>query len=190
MAGSPSILAMAGSRRRGSYNQKLLQVAADGALARGVAVDFIDWRGFDMPLFEDEPHVALPETVTAFRQQLLAHQGLLVSCPEYNSSLTPLLKNALDWASCPVPGEPAYLCFRNKVVALLSASPGKLGGLRGLGHVRDIFSHLGATVLPEQYGLGEAARAFDEQGQLADPERRRAVQAVGARLADIVRIWT
>ena len=184
----PRILALAGSRRSGSYNERLLRAAARGAQTHDVDITFLDWQAYSMPLFDEEEE-SMPPSVLAFREQLKAHQGLLVSCPEYNSSLTPLLKNAIDWASQALPDEPPHFCFRNKVVALLSASPGRLGGLRGLGHVRDIFTHLGATVLAEQYALPEAGRAFDEHGAIVDPASRAAAEAIGTRLAQIVQIW-
>jgi len=186
---APRILALAGSRRAGSYNERLVRAAARGAEALGVTVDVLDWQRYPMPLFDDDPDVEIPDTVLAFREQLKSHQALLVSSPEYNSSLTPLLKNALDWGSQALPGEPPHHCFQNKLVALLSASPGRLGGLRGLGHVRDVFSHLGATVLAEQYALCEAGRAFDDDGVLLDPRCRGAAEAIGARLATVAQVW-
>lgn len=188
MVPRPRILALAGSRRSGSYNERLLRAAARGAQSLDVDISFLDWESYPMPLFDDDEG-PMPDSVLAFREQLKAHQGLLVSCPEYNSSLTPLLKNAIDWASQALPDEPPHFCFRNKVVALLSASPGRLGGLRGLGHVRDIFTHLGATVLAEQYALPEASRAFDDTGTITDEASRNAAEAIGARLAQVVRIW-
>lgn len=189
MTAGVRILALAGSRRAGSYNALLLRAAARGAENEEVAVNYLDWQDYAMPLFDDDQDEPIPATVMAFREQLKAHQGLLVSCPEYNSSLTPLLKNAIDWSSQALPGEPPHFCFRNKVVALLSASPGRLGGLRGLGHVRDIFTHLGATVLAEQYALPEASRAFDSDGELIDADSRAAAEAVGRRLATVAKIW-
>lgn len=186
---TPSILALAGSRRAGSYNERLLRAAARGIEAQGVPVSYLDWRDYPMPLFDDDPNEPMPASVLAFRERLKAHQGLLVSCPEYNSSLTPLLKNAIDWSSYALPDEPPHFCFRNKLVALLSASPGRLGGLRGLGHVRDIFTHLGATVLAEQYALADATRAFDANGELRDAGSRAAAEAIGARLATVLKIW-
>lgn len=190
MTSGVRILALAGSRRAGSYNELLLRAAARGAENEAVAVSYLDWQDYSMPLFDDDQDEPVPATVLAFREQLKAHQGLLVSCPEYNSSLTPLLKNAIDWSSQALPDEPPHFCFRNKVVALLSASPGRLGGLRGLGHVRDIFTHLGATVLAEQYALPQASRAFDNDGELIDPDSRAAAEAIGTRLATIVKIWS
>lgn len=189
MASGVRILAVAGSRRAGSYNALLLRAAARGAEHEETAVDYLDWQDYAMPLFDGDQDVPVPATVLAFREQIKTHQGLLVSCPEYNGSLTPLLKNAIDWSSQTMPGEPPHFCFRNKVVALLSASPGRLGGLRGLGHVRDIFTHLGATVLAEQYALPEASRAFDDAGELIDLNSRAAAEAIGRRLATVTKTW-
>jgi len=77
----------------------------------------------------------------------MTHQGFLIACPEYNSSITPLLKNAIDWASRSEPGEPSLVCFKEKVAVLMSASPGTLGGLRGF-HVRSILGNIRVLVLP------------------------------------------
>lgn len=114
-----------------------------------------------------------------------AHQGFLIACPEYNSSITPLLKNAIDWASRPEPGEPSLVCFKDKVTVLMSASPGGLGGLRGLVHVRSILSSIGVLVLPNQTAIGTAYQAFDENGNLKDELQQAAIAQLGSRLATV-----
>ncbi|NEP47224.1 MAG: NAD(P)H-dependent oxidoreductase, partial [Okeania sp. SIO2H7] len=103
---------------------------------------------------------------------------------EYNGSITPLLKNALDWASRPEPGD-VPSCFQGKVAALLATSPGALGGLRGLVHVRTILSNLGVVVLPKQKAIPRASQAFDDNGDLVDPAQRQSVGEVAQRLVDV-----
>ena len=122
------ILAFAGSARRDSLNKKLLQVAVAGARAAGAEVTVLDLRDLPLPLYDGDLEAAegLPANARALKQQLRAHAGLLLACPEYNSSVTPLLKNAIDWASRAEPGEAPLACFEGKVAGLVSASPGAL----------------------------------------------------------------
>jgi chromate reductase len=99
------------------------------------------------------------------------HAGFLIASPEYNSSITPLLKNTIDWASRPAEGEKPLECFRDKVITLISASPGQLGGLRGLVHVRSILGNIGSIVLPDQLAFGNAGAALNAEGRLSDPKQ-------------------
>jgi chromate reductase len=189
MSGSLKILAFAGSARQGSFNQKLVKLSARGASSEGVAVTYLDLRDLPMPLFDEdlEAQKGLPETVLTFKALLKDHQGFLISCPEYNSSITPLLKNALDWASRPVPNEDPRPCFRDKVAALVATSPGALGGLRGLVHVRAILGNMGVFVLPDQKAIPGAHEAFDERGNLKDGKQQEALLEIGAKLARVVK---
>ncbi len=184
----PKILAFAGSARQDSYHKKLLRVAAAGGRAAGAEVTLVDLRDFPMPIYDGdlEAKGGVPEPARRLRQLMKAHQGLLIASPEYNSSITPLLKNAIDWVSRPTDGEDGLLPFRNKVAALLATSPGRLGGLRGLMHARAILSAIGVLVLPNQLAIPYAHKAFKPDGTLADPEQQAAVEAVGAELAQIL----
>jgi len=182
------ILAFAGSAREGSYNKKLVQVAAAGARKAGAEVTYLDLRDLPMPLFDEdlEAREGIPANVRQFKELMKAHQGLLISCPEYNSSITPLLKNAIDWASRPEEGEPGLACFRDKVAGLMSISPGALGGLRGLVHVRAILGNIGVLVLPDQKAVPKAFEAFNDDGSLKDPKQQEAVENIGAKVASIL----
>jgi chromate reductase, NAD(P)H dehydrogenase (quinone) len=93
-----------------------------------------------------------------------------------------LLKNAIDWASRPAANETSLECFKHKVVALMSASPGALGGLRGLVHVRSILGNIGVLVLPDQVAIGKANQAFDENGKLQDESQQAAIIELGRKL--------
>src|SRR5512146_1538648 len=132
------ILAFAGALRRGSYNKKLIRVAAEGARKAGAEVTLIDLKDFVLPIYDGdlENSAGLPADGRRLKDLFLAHDALLISAPEYNSSISAVLKNTIDWISRPVPGEAPLNCFEGKVAALLSASPGALGGLRGLVTVR------------------------------------------------------
>lgn len=190
MTNEPKILAFAGSAREASYNKKLVKIAAEGARAAGAEVTYVDLRDLPMPLFDEdlEAKEGLPENTLKFKELMMAHQGFLIASPEYNGSITPLLKNAIDWASRPLPEEPPFAlsCFRDKVVALMSASPGGLGGLRGLTHVRSILSGIGVLVLPDQQAIPKAYEAFDADGRLKDPTQQEAIEQLGSKLATIL----
>ena len=188
MATKPAILAFAGSTRRDSWNKKLVRIAAEGARADGADVTVIDLRDLPMPLFDEDLEAAegLPASAVRFRELLLDHQGLLIASPEYNSSITGVLKNAIDWASRPAPGQPPLACFNDKVAALMSASPGALGGLRGLVHLRAILGNINVLVLPNQVAVPRALEAFTPEGALRDPKQHAAVAALGAKLARTV----
>ncbi len=185
------ILALSGSQRAASFNALLVRAAADGAAAQGAAITTLDWRDYAMPLYDPDAEKAdgVPDAVLRFKALLKAHQGFLIASPEYNGSLTPLLKNAIDWATRPVPGELPMACFKHKVIGLLSTSPGVFGGNTGLVHLRAILSRLGSFVLPEQYPVGEAGKLFDEQGELRDPKIRAIAQSIGARAATVLHHW-
>jgi NAD(P)H-dependent FMN reductase len=188
MSSQPKILAFAGSTREASYNKKLVKIAAEGAKAAGAEVTYVDLRDLPMPLYDEdlEAKEGIPENVRKFKELMKANQGLLIACPEYNSSITPVLKNAIDWASRPEPGEPGLACFTSKVAALMSASPGGLGGLRGLIHVRSILSSINVLVLPDQKAIASAFQAFDEEGRLKDATQQAAVEQLGSKLATVV----
>jgi chromate reductase, NAD(P)H dehydrogenase (quinone) len=181
------ILAFAGSARKDSFNKKLVKIAILGAKAAGAEVTYLDFRDLPLPLFDEdlETSEGLPANAIKLKAMMKAHQGFLIACPEYNSSITPLLKNAIDWASRPEQGEPSLVCFTGKVAALMSASPGGLGGLRGLVHVRSILGNIGVLVLPDQKAIGNAYQAFDENGNLKDRSQQESIEQLGNKLATI-----
>jgi NAD(P)H-dependent FMN reductase len=185
----PRILAFAGSNRRDSFNKKLMSLAAKGARDAGAEVTLIDLRDFPLPLFDQdlEAESGMPENGKRLKQLFLDHDGLLIASPEYNSSITAVLKNAIDWVSRPAPGEPSLAAFRSKVATLMSASPGALGGLRGLVHVRSILGNIGVVVLPDQVAVAKAHEAFGPDGSLVDPRQQTAVEGLGSTLASFLR---
>lgn len=188
MSAAPKILAFAGSLREQSYNKKLARIGADAARAAGGDVTLIDLRDFAMPIFDEdlETREGLPANARRFKDALLASDGILLSAPEYNSSITAALKNAIDWASRPAPGEAPLGCFAGKVAALLSASPGALGGLRGLVHVRAILGNIKVLVLPEQFALTKADDAFDADGRLKNPKQQETVARIASTLVSTI----
>lgn len=165
-----NILAFAGSARSGSFNRKLLEFVAELARERGAAVTTVDLRDFPLPIYDGDLEVSdgIPAAAESFYQLLKSHAGFLIACPEYNSSITPLLKNTIDWASRPRAGDPPLAAFQGKVAGLVATSPGALGGLRGLVHVRAILGNIGVHVIPSQVAVGRAGESFDTQGRVVD----------------------
>lgn len=188
MGSVPKILAFAGSTRTDSYNKRLVKIAVAGARAAGGEVTLIDLRDFPLPVFDGdlESRDGLPANGRKLKDLFLAHHGLLISAPEYNSSITGVLKNTFDWVSRPVPGEAPLECFDGKVACLMSASPGALGGLRGLVHVRAILQNIKVIVLPDQIAVPKAAEAFNPDGRLKDPKQQAAVEGLGTKLVQVI----
>jgi len=184
----PRILAFAGSTRRESFNKKLVAIAAQGAREAGTEVTLIDLKDFPLPLFDQdlEAEQGMPENGKKLKKLFIDHDGLLIASPEYNSSFPAVLKNAIDWVSRPAPGEPSLVAFRGKVATLMSASPGALGGLRGLVHVRSILGNLGVIVLPDQIAVAQAHEAFNPDGTLKDPKRQARIEGLGRTLAEFL----
>jgi NAD(P)H-dependent FMN reductase len=191
---TPRILAFAGSTRRESFNKRLVPIAVKGARDAGAEVTVIDLGDFPLPLFDQDAEAehGMPENGKKLKQLFIDHDGLLIASPEYNSSITAVLKNAIDWVSRPAPGEPSLVAFRGKVATLMSASPGALGGLRGLVHVRSILGNIGVIVLPDQIAVGKAHEAFNREGSLKDPRQQAGIEGLGKTLASFlakVKAW-
>jgi len=182
---SPRVLAFAGSTRAGSLNKKLVRVAAHAAERAGAQVTLIDLADYPLPIFDEdlEAEQGLPEHAIALKDLFKAHDALLIACPEYNGSITPVLKNAIDWVTRPRQGEAPLECFSGKVAAVMAASPGGLGGIRALPHVAAILRGIGVLVIPTTFALPGAHKAFDETGAMGDEGHRTKAQAVGATLA-------
>ena len=185
----PKILAFAGSTREGSYNKQLLKLAAAAASKAGGDVQVIDLRDFPLPIYDGdlESREGLPENARKLKQLFISHQAILISSPEYNSSVSGVLKNAIDWVSRPAPGEASLAGFEGKVAGLLSTSPGALGGLRGLVQLRAILGNIRVLVLPDQVAVSRANEAFDAEGRLKDPKLQASVEKLAEKLVDHVR---
>lgn len=168
------LLFFAGSARADSLNKKLAKHAC--ALAEkhdGVTVEFIDLTDYPMPIYDGdlEAKVGLPEHVATFKERLQACDGFFIASPEYNGFFSPLLKNAIDWASRPHKDANKNIIptFEGKVAALSACSPGGLGGLRGLPHLRVLLSGIKSHVIPAQVAVGNGFEAFDTDGALSNP---------------------
>jgi len=182
------ILAFSGSSRKGSYNQKMVEIAASGAKNAGAEVTVIDLADYPMPIFNQdlEAKQGMPDNALAFKQRLIEHDGFLIASPEYNSAFSPLLKNVIDWASrATTENEPPLLAYQGKTAAIMAASPGALGGIRGLVFLRMLLGNMGVTILPEQQALRQAFKAFNDDGSLIDNKQQQAIMSLGEKLAVI-----
>ena len=186
-AEKPRILVFAGSTRKESLNKKAAAVGAEALRAAGAEVTHIDLADYRMPVYDGDLEDAegLPESARKLKALMKAHDGFLISTPEYNSSVPGPLKNVLDWASRSEPDEAVLAAYKGKVAALMSASPGALGGLRSLAVLRALLENIGVLIIPEQVALSAAHQAFEENGALKDQRRAAAVKAMAERLVAV-----
>ena len=171
---SAKLLAFSGSLRKASFNHKLVEHAADLARSRGATVTVVSLVDFAMPVYnqDEEDASGLPDGVLRFRELMKEADGFIIGCLEYNGSMSAALKNAIDWASRPNGDEQPLECFADKVAALVAASPGGLGGIRGLDHVREILSNIQSYIVPGMVSVGSVHEAFGDDGALTNDRTR------------------
>ncbi len=188
MTAEPRILAFSGSLRKGSYNQQVVTIAADGARKAGAEVTVIHLRELPLPVYDAdlETESGLPENARTIKELMKAHQGFLIASPENNSTMSAALKNMIDWASRPDGDETQLECFKDKTAVIMAASPGALGGLRGLNHLRAVLTSIGVLVLPDQKALPKVHEALDGNGGLTDAAQQSAIEKLGAKLAGVL----
>ena len=177
------LLIFAGSTRQQSFNRKLAHATAAIARDAGATVTLLELSDFDIPLYNADLEArGTPPDVVRLKQLLWEHPAWVICSPEYNGSYTALLKNTIDWASSPVNGDPVWQdgtrSFRGKVVGMLSASNGALGGLRSQSHLAPLLINLECWLAPRAFALGQAVGAFDEHGALVQEAHRQRVQGV------------
>jgi NAD(P)H-dependent FMN reductase len=177
------LLVFAGSTRLNSFNRQLAQAAATLARASGAEVTHLELADFDIPMYNaDLEAKGTPADVMKLKALMHAHPAWIICSPEYNGSYTALLKNTIDWVSSPVKGDAlwqdGFRSFRGKVVGVLSASPGALGGLRSQSHLVPLLINSQCWVAPTAFALGSAGDAFDADGELRQDAHRKSVQAV------------
>ncbi|MBX6426263.1 MAG: NAD(P)H-dependent oxidoreductase [Variibacter sp.] len=184
----PRILVFAGSVRTGSFNARLAALAAKELTRLDAEVTLISLVDFPLPLYnaDAEAESGVPENAVKLKRLFCRQHGVFIASPEYNASITPLLKNTLDWISRVREGrEPPLAAFKNRVFALGAASNGTYGGMRSLIALRQVLElGCGALVLPEQIAVREAAVAFDEMDNLKDERTARLLTAVTERLVE------
>ena len=185
-----NIAVIVGSTREGSFNRALGELAAASLEAQGASVTRVDLADFDLPLYSAALEAnAFPADALKLKALFAAQDGLLFVSPEYNGSLPPLLKNAIDWASRPTGDESliALTAYRGKAAAIMSASLSPFGGLRGLMHLRQILSTIQMLVIPEQVVVPGAHAAFAEDGSLKEALPASLVEMTTGRLIAVAK---
>ena len=187
MPHTTKLLFVSGSACEASLNKRLARLGVDIAQANGIIATFADLGDYPMPIYDGdiEAKSGVPENAKKLKALLLVHDGVFIASPEYNASLAPLLKNALDWVSRNKDeGEPPLHVFKTRVFALGSASPGAFGGMRGLMALRQSMElGLSALVLPDQIVVAKATEAFDDHGHLKDKSLMEMYKGVIQKLA-------
>ena len=175
------LLFFAGSTREGSYNRKLASLAHHIAEANGIEAVLVDLKDYPMPIYNGdlEAKNGPPERARAFKALLGEYRGVFIASPEYNSSVTPLLKNTLDWVSRVrrLDGH-AFQPFAGKVAALCSSSDGNFAGIRCLYHLRAVLMACRVEVITPQCSVARAAEAFDESGRFREERLRHQMETV------------
>jgi NAD(P)H-dependent FMN reductase len=188
MTTTPKILAFAGSLRRDSLNKKLIRIAAAGAEQAGADVTLLDLKDYPLPIYDGDIEAeGWPEHVVELKGMFRAHDGLLISSPEYNSSISAALKNLIDWVSRPEEGHPPLDAFNGRCAGLMSAAAGGLGGTRALPHVRSILQNIGVIVMPTMVGIPQAHNAFNDDGSLQEAQQQAQVEKVAVDLVEMLR---
>ncbi|MDI1229089.1 MAG: NAD(P)H-dependent oxidoreductase [bacterium] len=189
MATKTKILVFAGATREGSFNKKLAKLAAKAAGDAGADVTLVDLKDYPMPLYDgdDESASGLPPKALEFKKLVKEADGYIIASPEYNSGYSGVLKNAIDWASRPSEaGEGSAAAFFGKYAGLMAASPGALGGLRGLYALRELMMNINVTVLPRMQAVGGAGAAFSDDGSLKEEKFAKGVAGVATDLVKLL----
>ncbi len=174
------ILAFSGSIRTGSYSTRLLGAAVRELSEMECEVTRISLEDYPLPLYDGnlELEKGIPDNATKLARMFHEHDGFLIAGPEYNGSLSPLLKNTLDWVSRVSSDKSGSVSpYSSKVAAICSSSPGAVGGMRMLGHLRDVLLSVGVLVVSEQISVGAAASAFDDLDKLTNERQAKFLAA-------------
>jgi len=188
----PKILVFAGSIRTGSYNARLAALAVKEFALAEAEVTHLSLQDYPLPLYDNDLEMksGFPANAVKLKRMMMAHHGIFIVSPEYNASVTPLLKNAIDWVSRVREGdEPPLAAYKNRVFAFGSASPGPYGGQRSLLALRQVLAvGCGALVLPEHVSVPRADTAFDDMDELTDPRAAAALKHAVQRLIELARL--
>jgi len=167
LAGEVNVLALSGSTRTESFNKKLINEAANIARQKGAHVTVIDLKDYPIPFYDGdlETNQGMPENAKRIRKLMLASDRIIIASPEYNGSLSAVLKNLIDWASRNEAGQPSRDAFTGKKFAIMSASLGG-GGSDVLSNLRAMITRIGGNVISDQTAVTNASAAFNDQGRL------------------------
>jgi NAD(P)H-dependent FMN reductase len=190
MAKRPKILAFAGSLREHALSKRVLKTAIKGAEKAGADVKYVDLRDYPMPIYNLDDHEKLGFDANALKLQGLftQHDGLLIASPEYNGSLPAALKNAIDWVSRPSDVYPRSAVFAGKVAAMMSSSPGSLGGVRSLAHLRGVLTSVSVNVLPQEIAVPFAEEKFaGDDEDMIDETMKARLEELGTLLVEMLK---
>jgi chromate reductase, NAD(P)H dehydrogenase (quinone) len=190
MAKKPKILAFSGSLREHSYSKRVVKITGKGAEKAGAEVTYVDLRDYPMPIYNPDDHdrLGFDENALKFQELLTQHDGLLIASPEYNGSLPGALKNVIDWASRQGGKYPRSAVFTGKVAAMMAASEGSFGGVRSLGHLRDVLTSVGVNVLPQEIAVTFADDKFSgDDEEMTDARMKGILENLGASLVDMLK---
>ena len=183
---APRILAFSGSIRDGSINTRLVDAATAELVQQECEVTRISLADYPLPVYDGdlESQEGIPDNARKLARLFHEHEGLFIAGPEYNGSLSPLLKNTIDWISRVSSDDKGELApYRGKIGALAAASPGAMGGISMLYHLREILTRLGVLLVAEQVAVGNGFSAFDEMDKLTDERAAQFLEATCKSLA-------
>lgn len=189
---NPKILVLSGSLRTGSHNTRLAALAAKELTLLDADVTRISLQDYPLPLYDPDldARSGQPANAVKLKQMFAAHHGVFIASPEYAASVTPLLKNMIDWVSrVRERGDPLYAAFKGRAFAIASASTERGGGHLSLTALRQILElGCGALVIPEQVALPQADSAFDNMDNIADVGLANQFRAQLARLVEMAQL--
>jgi chromate reductase, NAD(P)H dehydrogenase (quinone) len=190
----PKILVIPGSLRTKSYNVRLAALAMKELALADADVTRISLLDYPLPIYDADSmeKSGPPQNAVKLKQLMSAHQGVFIASPEYNASITPLLKNTIDWISVVRErGEPQLAAYQNRVFALGGASPGRSGAMQSLLALRQVLAvGCRALVIAEQVNVPNAEQAFDEMDELNDARAATQLKTVARKLVDTARLLT
>jgi len=189
---APKILVIPGSLRRGSHNSRLAALASKELMLANADVTRISLADYPLPIYDADmaAESGPPVDAVKLKQLVCAHAGVFIASPEYNASITPLLKNTIDWISAVREGDdPPLAAYQNRVFALGAASPGRSGGMQSLIALRQVLAvGCRALVIAEQVTVPNAADAFDDGDELRDARAASQLKLVVSKLITYVRL--
>lgn len=190
---NPKILVIPGSLRAKSYNARLAALVAKELTLADAEVTRISLADYPLPLYDADTadRAGPPHHARKLKQLVSAHQGVFIASPEYNASITPLLKNALDWVSAVrEPGEAPLAAYQHRVFAIGGASPGRSGAVQSLLALRQVLSAgCRALVIAEQVSVPNAEQAFDDMDALRDSRAASDLKMVVRKLVDTAALF-
>ncbi|MCZ6853522.1 MAG: NAD(P)H-dependent oxidoreductase [Gammaproteobacteria bacterium] len=177
------LLVFSGSTRTESFNLKLAVQLASMAEQEGATVSLVNLSDFDLPIYNGDLEITqgLPDAAKRLKNLLQENAGFIVTCPEYNGFITPLLINAIDWCTRSEDASVDLSGFSDKTVLIASASPGPGGGNRSNTHLKTMLSGIGAIVIPQTLTVPAAHNAFDDQGRFLDDAMEKRAERLIAK---------